>query len=193
VARRAVFLDRDGVINRNIFNPQTSQYESPLAAADFYLIDGVLDALRRLQEADYLLFLVSNQPNYALGKSSLHSLGEIHLCMKSKLDREEISFSEFYYCLHHPEGIVPEYSGACRCRKPSPAFLHQAQRDFCLDLSHSWMIGDRPTDTQCGKAAGANTVRVSAECAAPVIDRNADFIVPDLAEAVTCILAMPDR
>src|SRR5580700_5253548 len=168
VVRRAVFLDRDGVINRNIFNPQTGQYESPLTAEDFHLIDGALDAIRSMQDAQYLLFLVSNQPNYALGKSSLQSLDEIHLRMKREFDREGISFSEFYYCLHHPQGIVPEYGLTCACRKPSPAFLHRAQRDFHLDLSHSWMIGDRPTDTQCGRAAGAKTIRVSAECPMPI-------------------------
>jgi D-glycero-D-manno-heptose 1,7-bisphosphate phosphatase len=190
VVRRAVFLDRDGVINRNIFNPQTGQYESPLTAEDFHLIDGVLDAIRSMQDAQYLLFLVSNQPNYALGKSSLQSLDEIHLRMKREFDREGISFSEFYYCLHHPQGIVPEYGLTCACRKPSPAFLHRAQRDFHLDLSHSWMIGDRPTDTQCGRAAGAKTIRVSAECPMPIVEAHADFIVPDLAGAVTCILGI---
>ena len=74
--RRAVFLDRDGVINQNVFNPATGEYEAPLIVQDFALVPGVQKALLRLQTAGFLLFLVSNQPNYAKGKSTLSAIGK---------------------------------------------------------------------------------------------------------------------
>jgi D-glycero-D-manno-heptose 1,7-bisphosphate phosphatase len=186
VSCRAVFLDRDGVINRNLLNLQTNQFESPLTPEDFHLTDGALTALLKLQNAGYLLFLVSNQPNYALGKASLEVLGAIHDRMKEIFDQAGISFAKFYYCFHHPRGIMPEYSGRCECRKPSPHFLLQAQRNFGLDLDRSWMIGDRETDMQCGQAAGAKTIQVFAESTVPIA--GADRIASNLTAAVSFIL-----
>lgn len=157
-ARRAVFLDRDGVINCNVLNPGTGEYEAPLSAADFQPLPGVLDALRQLQAAGFLLFLVSNQPNYAKCKSSLADLYAIHAKLQRELHNAGIAFTASYYCLHHPQGTRPGYSGPCACRKPSPYFLLRAIREFSLDCSQSWMVGDRATDVLCGHAAGVCTV-----------------------------------
>ncbi|MBT9329486.1 D-glycero-alpha-D-manno-heptose-1,7-bisphosphate 7-phosphatase [Paracidobacterium acidisoli] len=198
-ARRGIFLDRDGVINRNILYPDTGRFESPRTIADFHLVENAVEAMQRLQRAGYLLFLVSNQPNYALGKSDLHTLQKIHLRLKLELDAGKIAFSAFYYCLHHPRGIVPGYSGNCACRKPSPASILRAQREFHLDLANSWMIGDRSTDTECGRAAGVGTIRIADELTQqPVTDPNAGFIASGLAEAAMYLLAgmepvMPQR
>jgi len=157
---RAVFLDRDGVLNRNVLNPKTGEYESPGTAEEFQLVPGVLEALTRLQEADYALFLVSNQPNYAKGKNSLEDLAGVQAKLAASLDEAGIRFQEFYYCFHHPSGIVPSHSGPCACRKPSTFFLTKAAADFGISLADSWMVGDRGTDIECGNAAGARTIRV---------------------------------
>lgn len=162
-AARAVFLDRDGVINPNVWNPATGCYESPLTEEDFSLAPGVPSALRSLQQAGYLLFLVSNQPNYAKGKASLETLTAIHKKLEGALSENSVRFAAFYYCLHHPEALVPELRGGCICRKPSPHFLFEAQRDFGVDLRRSWMVGDRATDIACGQAAGARTILIGEE------------------------------
>ena len=183
---RAVFLDRDGVINRNILNPASGEYEAPLKAADFALAPGVLEALRRLQRTGFLLFVVSNQPNYAKGKATLEELAAIDAKMRREVSEEGIALAGVYYCLHHPEGIVEEYSGPCVCRKPSPYFLLRAAREFGLDAANSWMIGDRETDVICGRAAGVRTIFIDERCEGHGGNK-ADWIAQDLSGAAELI------
>jgi D-glycero-D-manno-heptose 1,7-bisphosphate phosphatase len=192
--RRAVFLDRDGVINRNVLNPSTGEHEAPLTKDDFEFVPGALDSLRRLQDAQLLLFLVSNQPNYAKGKACLETLRSIHKKFESGLMHRGIEFAEFYYCFHHPWGKVAGYSVHCLCRKPSPYFLFKAQKDYGVSLSRCWMIGDRPTDVQCGNAARANTILIHSDgvSTGEVVNPDSvrpDALAPDLATAVRLILA----
>ena len=188
---RAVFLDRDGVLNRNVLNAVTGAYESPHRAEDFELLPGVLDALALLRESGYRLILVSNQPSYAKGKTTLTAIQAIYRRLADSLADAGISLDGFYYCLHHPNGIIREYSVRCECRKPSPYFLLQAKTRFDLDLAKSWMIGDRETDVLCGRDAGVRTIRVAADHPAPepgpptVADRTAR----DLADAARWLAA----
>jgi D-glycero-D-manno-heptose 1,7-bisphosphate phosphatase len=189
--RAAVFLDRDGVINRNVLNPSTGTWESPLTVEGFEMMPNALVALRALRKAGFLLFVVSNQPNYAKAKATLQTLEGIHKHFLNILSKEQIEFAAFYYCLHHPQGVVPEYSGPCRCRKPSPFFLLQARDVFCLDMKQSWMLGDRDSDIECGLAAGVRTIRVfniDEGNRAASGESHAEFQVNDLEEAVTIIL-----
>lgn len=191
INRPAIFLDRDGVINALVLNPATGRMESPLNPDDVQVLDGVVPSLVRLQEAGYSLLLVSNQPNYALGKSTIDGLGAIHNRIAGEFREAGIRFTRFSYCLHHPKGVVAGYSGLCVCRKPSPWFLLRARDDFGYSLPDSWMIGDQPTDTQCGKAAGVHTIRIDSGAAlarhngAPA----ADYLVWNLPEAVDIVLA----
>lgn len=189
VRRPAVFLDRDGVLNELILNPATGRMESPLTPEDFRLLPGVMRALERLQAAGYLLILVSNQPNYALGKSSYLNLGLIHHRLVTELVAGGIHFTRFCYCLHHPKGVTAGYSGACACRKPAPWFLLRAAEDCGLSLGESWMIGDRPTDMECGRAAGVRTIRIDAQCGSECGGQaDTDAVARDLGEAVGIIL-----
>ncbi len=187
----AIFLDRDGVINRNVLNPATDEWESPLTPEQVVLTPGVLPALRRLREAKFFLFVVSNQPNYAKGKTSLETLNAIHERLAGILKEAGIEIDAWYYCFHHPEGIVAGYAGACTCRKPSPFFLLQARDEFSIDMENSWMVGDRPGDVACGRAAGVRTIRVHhAEegQAGRELDSAPDYVAEGLAEAVEIIL-----
>jgi D-glycero-D-manno-heptose 1,7-bisphosphate phosphatase len=187
--RRAVFLDRDGVINRNVLNPATGELESPLAACDFEFIPGALHAMRELSSAGFLLFLVSNQPNFAKGKSTLEQLASIHDKFLAGITLAGIEFAQFYYCLHHPDGIVSGYSCDCECRKPSPYFLLKADSQFNLDLSGSWMIGDRPTDVACGRAAGAGTIFIHPSVGNSGGEPDSGKVARDLSAAARLILS----
>ncbi|QNI32690.1 HAD-IIIA family hydrolase [Alloacidobacterium dinghuense] len=178
--RRAVFLDRDGVLNSNIWNPATGAYESPLRPEQFELLPKVISALHLLQDDGYLLFLVSNQPNYAKGKATMRTLDAIHRRLETAMLEACISFAAYYYCLHHP--LV---TGDCFCRKPSPYFLLKARDLFALDLRQSWMIGDRQTDIECGLAAGARTIGIGA-LFPPAAE--ADHIAADLWQAAQIIV-----
>lgn len=186
---KGVFLDRDGVLNDLILNPDTNEYEPPHRVEDVHLFPYTIGCLRELQSAGYVLFMVSNQPDYAKGKVSLRILDAIHEKFVSFFSENNIDFRQYYYCFHHPDGIVPEYSVVCDCRKPKPYFLLQAAEDYSVDLAKSWMIGDRDSDILCGQAAGVRTILV--ENPYSIKNRgnsSPDFIVKNLFEATKIIL-----
>lgn len=181
--RKAVFLDRDGVINANVFYADSGEVEAPRTAADFTILPGVLQAMTDLRAAGYLLFVVSNQPNQAKGKATRVDHDAIQAKLVSALVDAGIQVEEFFYCFHHPQGVEPSLSGPCDCRKPSPFFLNQAREAHALDMAASWMIGDRDTDIACGRAAGARTIRIAAEMSVV-----ADFTAPNLSVAAAIVL-----
>jgi D-glycero-D-manno-heptose 1,7-bisphosphate phosphatase len=187
---RAVFLDRDGVINANVLNPNTGEWESPLTADQLRLAQGAAGALKRLRDAGYRLIVVSNQPNYAKGKATLEDLAAIHAKMVAELEAAGAALDEAHYCYHHPDGLVPDYSGVCVCRKPSPHFLELASGRYGIDLANSWMVGDRATDIACGKAAGTCTILIRAadQPLPKAADPQPDHSVADLAAAAEIIL-----
>ena len=162
--RCAIFLDRDGVLNRNIFYPDTQAWEAPRTVEELAFVDELGPALRALSAAGFLLFVVSNQPNVATGKSPPGTLAAMHAVLLDKLRSERISLADAFYCTHHPS-----VTGACPCRKPNPFFLQAAARAYALDLPASWMVGDRATDMECGCAAGARTawIETGQEARAP--------------------------
>ncbi len=157
---KAVFLDRDGVINYPVFNSRTNEYEAPHKKEDLKLFPEVIEALKSLLEMSYRLFLVSNQPDYAKGKTSMENLYEVHKRLKELFEKNNISFTEYYYCYHHPQGIITEYSFKCQCRKPGNLFLKQAESKYGLNMSNSWMVGDRDADINCGQSAGVKTILI---------------------------------
>jgi len=157
---KAVFLDRDGVINPPVYNPVTAEYESPHYTEDYSIYPMVLKALRMLMDDNYRLFIVSNQPSYAKGKVPLENIKAIENILSEYLHENGIIIDKYYYCYHHPDGIVAEYSGHCKCRKPGTLFLEDAIDRFDLDAKECWFAGDRDTDVKCGKAMGMRTIQI---------------------------------
>jgi D-glycero-D-manno-heptose 1,7-bisphosphate phosphatase len=153
VTRRAIFLDRDGVLIRDL--------NGLIEKEQIVILDGVGAALQRLKKIGFLLFCVSNQTVLA---RQLISSDEFEL-IQQKLVAELISngaplIDRFYYCFHHPKAQRLELRKICDCRKPKPGMLFSAARDFDLDLSRSFMIGDRMSDIEAGFSAGCRTVLV---------------------------------
>lgn len=186
---RAVFLDRDGVLNRLIFNPETQAYESPHRLEDLQLNEGI-PKLRRLQEAGYLLFLITNQPSYAKGKLGLETLKAIHAAVDDGLRGAGLRFQEYYYCFHHPEAVLEALRQNCPCRKPSPYFLRRAIRNYTLDAAASWLVGDQDSDMDCARAVGLKTILLeTAESASRRQKGEAENKLPDLSSAIERILA----
>lgn len=154
--QKAVFLDRDGTINR---------YVGFLRKIDeFDLLPGVTEAIKKINVLGYLAIVVTNQPVIARGDVSFHELAEIHQKMETLLGHEGAYLDVIYYCPHHPhkgyEGERPELKLDCECRKPKPGMLLEAAENFNIDLSHSWMIGDNENDVKAGKAAGCKTALI---------------------------------
>lgn len=160
MTRRAVFVDRDGVLNELVPDPESGLPESPLRSADVRLLPGVGAALRELAEAGYLLVGVSNQPAAAKEKISLEQLLAVQDRLVELLAAKGARFDDFKLCLHHPEGTAAELSGPCDCRKPAPGMLLEAAEQHSIELANSWMIGDTDTDIEAGRNAGVKTVLV---------------------------------
>ncbi len=154
--QKAVFLDRDGTINKYVgFLRKTDEFE---------LLEGVCEAIRRINNSGYLAVVVTNQPVIARGEVTVDELEEIHNKMETLLGFEGAYLDAVYYCPHHPhkgyEGEVKELKFDCSCRKPKPGMLFKAAEDFNIDLSLSWMIGDSENDVLCGKNAGCKTALI---------------------------------
>lgn len=129
------------------------------------MIDGVAEAIRKINESGYLAIVVTNQPVIARGEVSFEELEEIHSKMETLLGKEGAYLDAIYYCPHHPnkgyKGERPELKIDCDCRKPNPGMLLKAAADFNIDLSQSWMIGDGENDVKAGINAGCKTVLLS--------------------------------
>jgi D-glycero-D-manno-heptose 1,7-bisphosphate phosphatase len=156
----AAFLDRDGVINELVEDPESGQPESPLRVEDVALIPGATAGLRRLAAAGLLLVGVSNQPAAAKGKVSLEQLMAVQRRVVQLVEEEGARFDGFHICWHHPQGTIAELSGGCDCRKPAPGMLLDAASQLGIDLGRSWMIGDTDSDVFAGQSAGCRTVLI---------------------------------
>jgi len=160
---RAVFLDRDGVINPLVYNPKTSEYESPHYPEDFSIYPNVVRALNKLENQGYILFVVSNQPSYAKGKTTLENIQAIEKLLSEYFEENDVHIKKYYYCYHHPDGDVVNYSKHCECRKPGTLFLEEAIKENELNPKECWFIGDRDTDVKCGKTMEMRTILIKNE------------------------------
>lgn len=157
--QKAVFLDRDGTINKYVGFLRNIN--------DFELIDGVAEAIKKINASGYLAIVVTNQPVIARGEVTFQELEEIHNKMETELGLQGAYLDAIHYCPHHPhkgyEGEVPELKIECDCRKPKPGMLLKAAGDYNIDLSQSYMIGDGENDVKAGLAAGCKTVLINGE------------------------------
>lgn len=156
----AAFLDRDGVLNELVYDPDSDARESPLKVEDVRLLSGAAAAAHELASTGFALVCVSNQPAAAKGKVTVEQLLAVHARVVHLLARAGVQLDASRLCLHHPRGVVPELSRPCACRKPGPGMLLDAARSLGLDLSASWMVGDTDADILAGRAAGCRTVLI---------------------------------
>lgn len=154
--QKAVFLDRDGTIN--IYKGFLRNID------DFELIDGVTEAIKKINNSGYLCIVVTNQPVIARGEVTYEQLNEIHNKMETQLGLEGAYIDGIYFCPHHPHkgysGEIAELKIDCECRKPKPGLLLKAANDFNIDLSKSFMVGDGENDIKAGIAAGCISILI---------------------------------
>ncbi len=155
---RAVFLDRDGVLNELIYNSEGDISESPRSPQQFRLLPKVGEAIRTLNQSGFKVIIVSNQPDIAKGKTSEEAFNRIRRRMVRLLARSGAHIDGEYYCFHHPHAAVRKYRRNCQCRKPKPGLILKATREMKLSTRHSYMVGDRPADIIAGGAAKCTTV-----------------------------------
>lgn len=154
--QKAVFLDRDGTINKYV--------GFLIDKDDFELIDGAAEAIKTINDSGFLAIVVTNQPVIARGELTTEQLDKIHNKMETLLGLKGAYIDNIYYCPHHShkgfDGEIPELKIECTCRKPKPGMILQAADDFNIDLSNSWMIGDSENDIKCGLDAGCKTALI---------------------------------
>ena len=149
-----------------------------------------------LNDNGYKVIIITNQPGVARGKFTEETLIHINKYIEEALAEKGARIDETYYCPHHPEGIIKEYTRNCDCRKPKPGMILSAARDFNIDLKDSFVIGDRDIDVEAGKRAGCKTILLASEdppgnTKEPVAI--ADHVAPDLCEAVKWLLEFGHR
>ena len=173
---RAIFLDRDGTIMRDA---------SHVGEVDqVVLIPNAVPSLKRLQDAGYKLFVITNQSGVGRGYFTREAVESIHTRLNEQFNQAGVRFERYYVCPHHPEDN-------CECRKPKPKLLLDAAREYGLDLSRSFMIGDRASDIQAGVNAGARSILVLTGVGRETLakgETKPDHVAHDIAEATTWIL-----
>jgi D-glycero-D-manno-heptose 1,7-bisphosphate phosphatase len=150
----ALFLDRDGVLNRDfgyVFRPE-----------DLEIPAGAGQALFRAQQAGFWLIVITNQSGIARGYFTLNDVHHFHRTMQNEYQaRYGVTFDGFYICPHHPQGQVAPYAKACQCRKPATGLLEQARHDLPIDWDKSILIGDKASDIECGRRAGLPAIQIN--------------------------------
>ena len=176
--QKAVFLDRDGTINKYVGFLRSID--------DFELTDGAAEAIKKINESGYLAIVVTNQPVIARGEVSVEELSEIHNKMETLLGMHGAYLDAIYYCPHHPhkgyEGEIAELKIECECRKPKPGMIISAAEKFNIDLSQSWMIGDGENDVKAGLAAGCKTALIGSDLFGQQVSVNSllDFVQSEI-------------
>lgn len=169
--RRAIFLDRDGVIN-----VKAPEGKYVTTVEDFAVLPGVGRAVAELNRLGYIVFVVTNQRGIGLGLLSWRDLELIHNKLREIVQSAGGNIASIYVCPH-------DIPFNCDCRKPKPGLLLRAKQDFDIELPSSWMVGDKLSDLQAGRAAGCKTALISYETGSD----NADIISPSLCAFVDTI------
>lgn len=184
---RAVFLDRDGTINEEV------NYLHRIE--DFKLIPGAPEAIKMLKEAGFFVIVVTNQSGVARGYFDMDAVDAIHAHLDAELAKIGTEADAYYICPHHPHHGVGEYKKECSCRKPLPGMLLEAAAAFSVDLSRSYMIGDKRADVEAGLKAGCISFLVETGYGLEEAEGMAEGInvYPDLLSAAKAIVMSKEK
>ncbi|MCR4656450.1 MAG: HAD-IIIA family hydrolase [Lachnospiraceae bacterium] len=192
--RPAVFLDRDGVLDEIVFNEDIEQLDAPLKLSEFKLFDYAKEAVRLISEKGYYVFIATNQPGAAKGKTKLLTLYDINNAMVSDFKDDGIEIDAVLSCIHYPkrlpyikDGYLGDFEGfliqPCDCRKPKPGLIFRPKDIYNIDYENSYMVGDSLTDVQAGREAGVRTVFIGdlkCDACKKMCDASPDMTVKDL-------------
>ena len=175
--KKAIFLDRDGTLieeKNYLFKPEDVTFEKD-----------VIPALQKLQEAGFLLFIITNQAGIGRGYFTEADFHAVQKHILNELSKHNITITQTYFCPHHPEAGIGHYLKNCEDRKPNPGMINRALAQHQLSAKDCFMIGDMPTDIQAGKNAGCKTILVQTGHAKnQTFPTPPDYIAPTLLDAV---------
>ncbi len=170
---KAIFLDRDGVINK--------EKDYLYKIEDFEFIDGCFDSLINLQEKGFLIFIITNQSGIGRGYYKEEDFFKLNRWMLDEFSKKQIKISQVEYCKHGP-------NEDCKCRKPKTGMIDNILKNFEIDLLNSWLIGDKNSDIQCARNSGIkNTIQVKSGHGFDETKSGADFICDSIKEVVNII------
>jgi len=155
---KAIFLDRDGVINEIIYHKEMGVIDSPFTVEQFKLLPNAAKAINKFHSLGYKVIIVSNQPGLAKDNFTLEIFEKMKEKMRKELKKNGAEIDAEYYCFHHPYAKVKKYKKNCDCRKPKPGMILKAAKNHNIDLAKSWMIGDGITDIKAGQTAGCKII-----------------------------------
>ena len=158
---RAVFLDRDGVLNDLVYNEEEGQIGSPLSTKQLHVFPYAGGVVKAIQDLGFKAVVISNQPGVAKKQFSYQEFLRMKHKMEHELAKQGCSLDGEYYCLHHPNGLIGKYNIKCNCRKPKPGLLLKASEELNIDLRDSFLVGDSLVDVKAGRAAGCRTILIS--------------------------------
>lgn len=180
-----IFLDKDGTIIEDVpYNVDPGK---------IVLVPGAQEAIDRLSSAGFSFIVITNQPGVAYGRFAEEALQEVRTRLYHLICGSGAVLLDFYYCPHHPNGVIPQYTRRCLCRKPSPGLLHKAVQEHDIDMSASWFIGDILDDVEAGNRAGVRTILLNnghETLWEPGLFRIPERIVCDLKEAAAYIASV---
>ncbi|MBN2541765.1 HAD family hydrolase [bacterium] len=178
-----VFIDRDGtlIVEKDFLqNPD-----------DVEFIDGSIEAVKLFNDMGFKVIIVSNQSGVARGYFTENEVQIVNMRVQEIVEKEGAHIDDMYYCPHHPDGVVPEYSLHCDCRKPKPGMVYKAVENHDIDLETSYVIGDKESDVLLGKLAGVTAIRVRTgygkDLGSSGILTRADHVAENLLEAAKWI------
>jgi len=156
---RALFVDRDGVLNDLAYNKKEGQIGSPVRATQMRVFPYVAPVLKRIKDGlGFKIIVISNQPGVAKRQFTYAELERMNEKIRKELVKVNCHFDGEYYCLHHPDALLPKYKMNCDCRKPKPGLILRAAKEHDFDLESSFFVGDALIDVKAGKRAGCKTV-----------------------------------
>ena len=181
--RKAIFLDRDGVLNVDLgytYKP-----------SDLKLVPNMVDGLKILAQSSYALIMITNQSGVARGMFTMAHVEAFHheLLRQIRLEIPGFDFDAVMICPHHPEGNVPAFSIDCQCRKPGIQLVTDAQKRLSLDLSKSWLVGDKASDVDCALNAGMRAIQVTRGGKQYSQSKDAFALIPTLLDAARIIVS----
>jgi len=157
---RAVFLDRDGVLNDLVYDEEEGRSSSPVSAQELRVFPFVAEAVKKLKDMGFLVVVISNQPGIAKRQFTRAELKRMSSKIRKDLAYKGTSLDGEYYCMHSPDGLVKELTVTCDCRKPKPGMLLKAAKEMDIDLAGSYFVGDGLIDVEAGRNAGCKTILI---------------------------------
>jgi len=195
---RAVFLDRDGVLNDLQFFPEEGRVGSPMSAKELRVFPYAGESVLKIKQLNFKAIVISNQPWVAKRQFSYSELERMNRKVRKELAKHKCSLDAEYFCLHHPEALVPKYKLDCNCRKPKPGLLFQAAKENDIELRSSFFVGDALVDVKAGNAAGCKTILLghSTGFLGEMIEREharPDFMLPSLKQVPELLRSLERR